>query len=123
MDSKVIRFLPNGPDGAGLGAQRPLVTPGLVSRPPLERERQLYRDPSGRFTTGIWECEPYEETYESYPQDEFMHILSGSVIIVDSSGNQETFRAGDSFFIARGFVGTWRQEETMTKYYAILATD
>ncbi|HEV7251494.1 MAG TPA: cupin domain-containing protein [Mesorhizobium sp.] len=120
MDAKVIRFSPDGPGGRGLGEQRPLVTPGLLTLPPLERELVLYRDPSGRFTTGVWECEAYEEVYESYPQDEFMHVLEGSVTVIDAHGHQETFRAGDSFFIERGFKGTWRQPERMKKYFAIL---
>jgi hypothetical protein len=49
-----------------------------------------------------------------------MVVLEGSVTITDAEGVSETFSAGDTFIMPKGFRGTWENTETMRKYYMIL---
>ena len=69
---------------------------------------------------GVWECSPCREVFESYPVNEMMTVVSGTVIVTDhDSGVAETFTAGDSFFIAKGASCTWEITETLRKFYFI----
>ncbi len=53
--------------------------------------------------TGVWECAPCKEVFDSYPAHEMMTILSGSVTLTSTDdGTSETFTAGDTFFVAKG---------------------
>ena len=50
-----------------------------------------------------------------------MVVLEGSCTIVEEDDNREAFSQGDCFFLPRGFNGYWEQQETMKKYYMIVA--
>ena len=69
---------------------------------------------------GVWECSPCREVFEAYPVNEMMTVVSGSVTVTnDESGEVETFKKGDSFFIAKGARCTWEITETLRKFYFI----
>lgn len=63
-------------------------------------------------TPGIWRV--------SYTEWEYMHILQGVSVVTDAAGPATTLRAGDSFVIRPGFVGTWEVIETTLKDYVIV---
>ena len=72
--------------------------------------------------TGAWECAPCKEVIDSYPVNEMMTILLGSVTLTSTDdGTSETFTAGDTFFVAKGTRCTWEITETLRKYYFIAA--
>jgi len=72
--------------------------------------------------TGVWECAPSKEVFDSYPVHEMMTILSGSVTLTGTDDSKsETFTAGDTFFVAKGTRCTWEITETLRKYYFIAA--
>ena len=69
---------------------------------------------------GVWECSPCKEVFEAYPVNEMMTVVSGVVKVTnDESGEVETFKAGDTFFIAKGARCTWEITETLRKFYFI----
>ena len=69
---------------------------------------------------GVWECAPCREVFDSYPVNEMMTILSGSVTLTNSEdGSSETFTAGDTFFVPKGTPCTWEITQTLRKYYFI----
>ena len=70
--------------------------------------------------TGVWECAPCKEVFDSYPEHEMMTISSGSVTLTSiDDGSSETFTAGDTFFVAKGTRCIWEITETLRKYYFI----
>ena len=72
--------------------------------------------------SGVWECAPCKEEFDSYPVHEMMTILSGSVTLTSTDdGSSETFTAGDTFFVTKGTRCTWEITETLRKYYFITA--
>lgn len=77
-----------------------------------------YTDPSGKFSTGIWQSEPGKWNI-SYTEEEFCQLLQGSSVITDADGNPVTVNPGDNFVIPRGFVGTWEVLETTRKIFVI----
>lgn len=116
-----IRLDPNGPNGAGLGDWSRMDA-SRTDAPPLERRQRFFVAPRGdsQLRVSIWECDPYSEMIESYPFDEFMTIIEGSVILTDADGVESRFTAGESFFIARGTRVRWTQTERMKKYCCVL---
>ena len=46
---------------------------------------------------------------KSYPYDQFVLVLNGKSILTDEAGNAQTFVAGDTFVMPRGFSGTWEE--------------
>ncbi len=54
-----------------------------------------------------------------YTENEFCHLTRGRIRIADASGQQWTFKAGDSFVIPAGFAGTWEVLEPTAKLYVI----
>lgn len=77
-----------------------------------------YTSPTEAFFTGIWRSEPGKWTV-SYTEEEFCHMLAGTSIIASAQGPTLTVKAGDSFVIPRGFVGTWEVVEQTTKRFVI----
>jgi len=68
---------------------------------------------------GVWECAPSREEIKSYPVNEMMTVVSGSVTVTEAGKSPETFTAGDTFFIAKGTECVWEITETLRKFYFI----
>ncbi len=109
------RFVPVLPAG---------ITPE-VSRP--DPARVLSGDPV--FTTwnvedraglyaGIWQSTPgaWRITYDEW---EYCRILSGVSVLTEDGQPPRTVKAGDSFVLRPGFVGSWEVIETTVKDYVI----
>ncbi len=77
-----------------------------------------YTDPSSQFFVGIWRSEPGKWAI-SYTEEEFCHMLDGVSVITSAAGEAVTVRAGDSFVMPRGFVGTWEVVEPTTKRFVV----
>jgi hypothetical protein len=90
----------------------------LISGNPLQRLWPQYEDARGHFMAGIWACEVGCWRVR-YTEEEFCQILDGVSLLTDEQGTQTTLRAGDSFVIPRGFVGTWEVVEPTRKIYVI----
>lgn len=44
---------------------------------------------------------------ESFPYDEYVHVLEGEVTLTHVDGKKQTFKKGDNFLVPKGFLGTW----------------
>ena len=77
-----------------------------------------YTDPSKKFVAGVWQSEVGKWSI-SYTEEEYCHLLEGTSIIADASGNSVTVSAGDSCVIPRGFTGTWEVVAPTRKTFAI----
>ena len=71
--------------------------------------------------TGVWECAPCREEIDSYPVHEMMTLISGALTLTHPDGRVETFKAGDTFFIAKGSKVIWEITERLRKFYMIAA--
>ena len=91
-------------------------------------ERLIAGDPSfqtwaqdeakdGLVHTGVWEATPGETRSIKGETFEFCHILSGVVEITPEGREPAIYKAGDSFVMKPGFVGTWKTIETVRKIY------
>ena len=114
-----IKFAASGPAGWAQSPDVALETATLLEGVPYGQDHAYYSNPSVRVKAGIWRSTPYTESYESYPCDEFMVVLEGSVTL-ETDSFSETYRKGDAFLLPRGFRGIWRQNEPMLKYYVLI---
>lgn len=77
----------------------------------------LLEDADGLYC-GLWQSTP--GTWRtSYSEWEYVYIHSGHSILTDLNGNATDLRAGDSYIIRPGFVGTWQVVETTLKDFVI----
>lgn len=67
---------------------------------------------------GLWQSTPGKWTIR-YTEWEYVHILSGHSILTDAEGRETHLRAGDSFILRPGYIGTWDVVETTLKEYVI----
>ncbi len=122
-DLTIIAFDRDGPDGRGLSAidespdDLPLVP---ESRVRVQRGDTYFTDDTGKCIAGIWDCTPCQTAMGPYPFAEFMVILEGSVIIVHEDGTETNFRAGEAFVIPKGAPVSWKQTESVRKFYVVV---
>ena len=90
----------------------------LIDGNPKQTVWMQYTDPTSNFFVGIWHSEKGKWKI-SYTEEETCQILGGESIITDHEGNSTTVKAGDSFVIPRGFVGTWEVVSPTKKNFVI----
>ncbi|MEM9621022.1 MAG: cupin domain-containing protein [Pseudomonadota bacterium] len=82
-----------------------------------ETTQSFYTADDGSVASGIWECPPCKLEIPSYPVNEMMTIVSGSLTITNADGIEETFGPGEVVFAAKGAKMTWHITERLRKYY------
>ena len=117
---RIIRLHRTGDPKRGLSPCS-FVDPATVEgAPPNEKGHIFFTNATGNLTVGVWEATSYRERIDSYPVDEVMFVLEGSVTIIDAEGKSESFGPGDAFVMPKGFRGTWENRERLRKYFVIL---
>jgi uncharacterized cupin superfamily protein len=76
----------------------------------------LARSKNGRVESGLYSAGPSEQDIDSYPEDEFMYFIEGSVTLTSADGTVLTIKAGDGAAIPKGWKGHW-STPGYKKYY------
>jgi len=92
----------------------------LISGSPAFKTWALDTSRNGNVRTGVWEATPGTTKSIKGEAFEFCHILEGLVRITEKEGKSYLFKAGDSFIMKPGFVGTWETIETVKKIYVFV---
>ena len=60
----------------------------------------------------IFESTPAKTNHKTRPTDgdEFVHVLSGKLILTEPSGKAHEFHPGDSLVLPAGYKGTWEMQ-------------
>lgn len=87
---------------------------------PTEWENLVVERPSAEVRMGTWVCEPYTDEIVDYAYDEFMYLIAGHIELIYPDGSRDRFGPGQAFLLPKGFTGTWKQDETVTKYFAMI---
>lgn len=92
----------------------------LVRGNPRRATLNLYTDPAGQFSCGVWNCEAGAWNID-FPlgKDEFFHVLEGRIRITGPTGRAEEFGPGDSGVIPAGFKGLFEVLEPVRKHYVV----
>lgn len=80
----------------------------------------VYKDSSGQFQVGIWECNAMTRQPGIINRSEIMHILEGSGSITNGDGVVFKFKAGDTFLVPLGMGYQWHNDEPVKKIFCAL---
>ena len=81
--------------------------------------RQPRLCPRGPYSPGV-PGEALDSEMSPFPWYEFVQMLYGEVTITEEDGTTHIFKAGDAFFTPKGTVCSWKVNEYVKKFYAIL---
>jgi uncharacterized cupin superfamily protein len=76
----------------------------------------LARSKNGRVESGLYSAGPSEQNIDSYPEDEFMYFIEGSVKLTSVDGTVLEISAGEGAAIPKGWRGHW-STPGYKKYY------
>ena len=68
----------------------------------------------------MWDSEALDSEIRPFPCHEFVQMLDGEVAITEENGTTYIFKAGDTFFASKWTVCSWKVNEYVKKFYAIL---
>lgn len=77
----------------------------------------------GAVDSGVWSCDVGAWDEVDYAVNEVMIMLDGHLRITDTDGAVHDLRAGDMFFLPKGWSGRWDVVEAMRKAYVIVEQD
>lgn len=92
----------------------------LIAGAPAFKTWAMDEAKDGMVLSGVWEATPGETKSIKGEVFEFCHILSGVAEITPEGGEPVTYKAGDSFVMKPGFIGTWKTIETVRKIYVVV---
>ena len=115
----VIRLEPAGDPASGFVASDLVPDAAFTTRDKTELIHYSHLNEKPGVSSGVWKCAPCLEKFDSYPVDEMMVVISGSVTVTNSEGTAATFNTGDTFFIAKGTKCVWKITETLHKFFMI----
>jgi uncharacterized cupin superfamily protein len=76
----------------------------------------LLQSDDKKMQAGVYKAGPSDTAIDSYPEDEFCYLLTGSVKLTSSDGSVIKAKAGEAFAIHKGWKGRWTTPG-YTKYY------
>jgi uncharacterized cupin superfamily protein len=76
----------------------------------------LARSKDGKVESGLYSAGPSEQDIASYPEDEFMYFIAGSVTLTSADGSVLEVHAGEGTAVPKGWKGHW-STHGYKKYY------
>lgn len=110
----------NGKECAELASSDYIDPERVVKGTAVEAAHIFHTDGSGQMVTGVWECSPCTERVDGYPFDEFVSVIEGSVVLTAPEGSEQTFSAGDSFVMPKGWQGIWHMPTQFKKLFVFI---
>lgn len=104
----------------GAGKTSKAKPEALLAGDPTFTTWQQVESKGGKVQTGVWQATPGTTKSIKGERFEFCTILEGAVELSEEGGGTVTYRAGDSFVMKPGFIGTWKTIETLRKIYVIV---
>ena len=97
----------------------PPPPPDMLTTPqPVQHAHEVFADATGQLSIGQWDTTGYTRKLIDFPRHELMHLLEGSVTMIDDKGEEQTFRAGDTF-VPLGTPNSWKSEGYLRKIFVI----
>jgi len=81
---------------------------------------EVFRTAESDFDAGMWRSDEAHWDIESYPYNEYFHVLEGSVTLTSADGHVSEIGPGDSVVIPLGWKGRW-DSPGVTKIYVVHA--
>ena len=81
------------------------------------RYKVLY---SGDIDVAIYEAKPLKLRLKDYPIDEFVTVVSGTLILTAEGGSPQQVDVGQSVLVPKGFTGTWEMQGNFREMVVIM---
>ena len=81
------------------------------------RYKYLY---SGDIDVAIYEAKPMTLKIRDYEIDEFVTVISGTLILTAEGGSPQQFDVGESVLVPKGFTGTWEMQGNFREMVVIM---
>ena len=91
----------------------------LLTPVPVQHAHEYFADATGQLTIGVWDTTGYTRKLIDFPRHELMHLIEGSVTMIDDEGREQTFTAGDTFFVPMGTPNSWNSKGYLRKIFVI----
>ena len=119
-DARTVKFEGHGPGGR-MDTWNSIGKDSLAAGSPTPTDRgHFYLDEKAiGLQAGVWDCTAFTSKEGPYPVNELMHLLEGSVTIVEKGGQETTINAGETFIIPKGLVCAWKQPGYVRKFFVI----
>ncbi|MDR7225326.1 cupin domain-containing protein [Aminobacter aminovorans] len=90
----------------------------VVDGKPTMKTTVQHTTKDGKVLSGTWQATPgtYHASYTDY---EFVHMISGRIIITPDGGEPVEVGPGDAFVVEADFKGTWKIIERVTKHFVV----
>ena len=117
----VTRVAHSDREGTGLEAWDPIDPDSLVSGTPVQRGRLDDSDEAAGYLAGVWDCTAFTGHTEPYPDDEFMLLLEGRLVMRMPDGTAVPVEEGEAFVIPKGLECQWEQPDYVRKVFMIVS--
>jgi len=93
----------------------------LMGPAPECRSHNVFTDDGAEYSAGTWDSTPYHRIVRPHRQNEFMHLLAGSVRFAAPDGSVLSAGTGDALFVPQGAAVGWESSDRVAKFYVVQA--
>lgn len=85
------------------------------------RSDNVFTEDGAQYSAGTWDSTPYHRIVRPHRQNEFMHLLAGSVRFAAPDGSVLLAGNGDALFVPQGAAVGWESSDRVAKFYVVQA--
>jgi uncharacterized cupin superfamily protein len=93
----------------------------LLGPAPECRSDNVFTEDGAQYSAGTWDSTPYHRIVRPHRQNEFMHLLAGSVRFAAPDGSVLSMGTGDALFVPQGAAVGWESSDRVAKFYVVQA--
>jgi len=100
---------------------RSLPAEALLGPAPECRSDNVFTEDAARYSAGTWDSTPYHRIVRPHRQNEFMHLVAGSVRFAAPDGSVLSMGSGDALFVPQGAAVGWESSDRVAKFFVVQA--
>jgi uncharacterized cupin superfamily protein len=93
----------------------------LLGPAPECRSDNVFTEESVEYRAGTWDSTPYHRIVRPHRQNEFMHLVAGSVRFAAPDGSVLSANTGDALFVPKGASVGWESSDRVAKFFVVQA--
>jgi uncharacterized cupin superfamily protein len=93
----------------------------LLGPAPECRSDNVFTDDGAAYSAGTWDSTPYHRIVRPHRQNEFMHLVAGSVRFAAPDGSVLSTGTGDALFVPQGASVGWESSDRVAKFFVVQA--
>ncbi len=93
----------------------------LLGPAPECRSDNVFTEESVEYRAGTWDSTPYHRIVRPHRQNEFMHLVAGSVRFAAPDGSVLSANTGDAIFVPKGVSVGWESSDRVAKFFVVQA--